>query len=108
VCGAFLDCVPHEPTSDHVEGHVPPGYQSAALKELKKQLRGIRPIERALDQRTDTEAEVIRGYCLAVRSALTDDGRPPLEAPGLRLNTRITALVASLTRISEKGACRVS
>ena len=27
----------------------------------------------------------IRGYCAAVRSALTDDGRPPLEAPGLKL-----------------------
>jgi hypothetical protein len=79
-----------------------------AKKELKKQLRGVRPIERALDGRTDTNAEAIRGYCLAVRSALTDDSKPPLEAPGLRLKTRITAIVASLTRISEKGGCRVS
>ncbi len=31
--------------------------------ELKKQLRGIRPIERASEQRTDTEAEAIHGYC---------------------------------------------
>ena len=79
-----------------------------AKKELKKHLRGVRPIERALDQCTDTEVEAIRGYCLAVRSALTDDGRAPLEAPGLRLKTRITAIVTSLTRVSEKGACRVS
>jgi Transposase, Mutator family len=73
-----------------------------AKKELKKQLRGIRPIERAVEHRTDAEAEAIRGYCLAVRSALTDDGRPPLEAPGLKLHARIGAIAASLTRVSEK------
>lgn len=79
-----------------------------AKKELKKYVRGVRPIERTLSQRTDTEAEAIRGYCLAIRSALTDDGRPPLEAPGLKLYERLSAIVASLTRVSEKGACRVS
>ncbi len=79
-----------------------------AKKELKKHLRGVRPIERAVEQRQDAEADAIRGYCLAVRSALTDDGRPPLEAPGLKLYERIAAIVASLTRVSEKGACRVS
>jgi hypothetical protein len=79
-----------------------------AKKELKKHLRGIRPIERVVEQRHDAEAEAIRGYCLAVRSALTDDGRPPLEAPGLRLYERISAIVASLMRISEKRACHMS
>ncbi len=79
-----------------------------AKKELKKSLRGVRPIERAIEKRNDAEAEAIHGYCLAVRSALTDDGRPPLEASGLKLNARISALVESLTRVSEKGACRVS
>jgi hypothetical protein len=79
-----------------------------AKKELKKHLRGIRPIERAFEKRNDGEAEVIRGYYLAVRSALTDDGRPPLAAPGLKLHARLSAIVASLTRVSEKGACRVS
>jgi MULE transposase domain len=79
-----------------------------AKKELKKHIRGVRPIERAVEKRNDAEAEAIRGYCLAVRSALTDDGRPPLEALGLKLYQRMAAIVASLTRISEKGACRVS
>lgn len=79
-----------------------------AKKELKKHLRGIRPIERAVEKRKDEEAEAIRGYCLAVRSALTDDGRPPLAAPGLKLYERITAIAASLTRVSQKGAYRVS
>jgi hypothetical protein len=58
---------------------------------LKKHVRGIRPIERALEARTDSEAEAIRDYCLAVRSALTDDGRPPLCADGLRLHDRLRA-----------------
>jgi hypothetical protein len=79
-----------------------------AKKELKKVLRGIRPIERMVEQRTDAEAEAIRGYCLAARSALTDDGKPPLAAHGLKLYERITAIATSLTRVSEKGACRVS
>jgi hypothetical protein len=74
-----------------------------AKKELKKKLRGIRPIERGLEKRADPEAQAIRGYCLAVRSALTDDGRPPLSASGLKLYERMTALLASLTRVAEKG-----
>ena len=53
-----------------------------AKTELKKHVRGVRPLERALQERSDPEAEVIRGYCLAVRSSLTDDGRAPLDASG--------------------------
>ncbi|WP_407572927.1 hypothetical protein [Deinococcus altitudinis] len=45
---------------------------------LKKNLRGIRKIERRLEARNDQHAGVLTAYCLAVRSALTDDGRPPL------------------------------
>ncbi len=79
-----------------------------AKKELKRCIRGVRPIERAVEKRDDAEAEAIRGSCLAVRSALTDDGRAPLEAPGLTLHERLSAIAASLTRVSEEGACRVS
>jgi hypothetical protein len=73
---------------------------------LKKEVRGVRPIERALESREDDEAAVIRGYCLAVRSALTDDGRPPLCASGLRLHERLTAIHASIGRVAEKGGSR--
>ncbi len=73
---------------------------------LKKEVRGVRPIERALEGRDDPEATAMRGYCLAVRSALTDDGRPPLCASGLRLHDRLTAIHASLGRVAEKGGCR--
>lgn len=79
-----------------------------AKKELKKFVRGVRPIERALEGRTDEEAEAVRGYCLAVRSALTDDGRPPLSASGLKLHERVSQIAASLARIAEKGACHAS
>jgi hypothetical protein len=41
-----------------------------AKKKLKKHLRGIRPLEGAVEQRNDAQAEAIRGYCLAIRSAL--------------------------------------
>jgi len=74
-----------------------------AKKLLKKEVRGVRPIERALEGRDDAAATAVRGYCLAVRSALTDDGRPPLCAAGLRLHDRLTAIRASLARVAEKG-----
>jgi hypothetical protein len=79
-----------------------------AKKELKKAVRGVRPLERAVESRGDPEAEATRGYCLAVRSALTDDGRPPLCASGLKLRDRLAVIAASLGRLAEKGGCRPS
>jgi hypothetical protein len=73
-----------------------------AKKELKKRVRGVRPLERRAEGRDDPTAEVVRGYCAAVRSALTDDGRPPLDAKGLLLNDRLGAIAASLDRVAEK------
>jgi hypothetical protein len=77
-----------------------------AKKELKKKVRAVRGIERSVEGRSDPEAEVIRGYCSAVRSALTDDGRPPLEASGLKLHDRLQAIAQSLDRVEEKGGRR--
>jgi hypothetical protein len=87
-----------------------------AKKELKKRVRGVRPIERTLEThgatREGTEAAVARSYCLAVRSALTDDGRPPLAAPGLQLKARLEAIAQSLERVEDlrratgQGGCR--
>jgi hypothetical protein len=73
---------------------------------LKKHVRGVRPIERAAEGRDDAEAELVRGYCAAVRSAIIDDGRPPLAASGLRLKTRLEKVAASLDRLAQKGAVR--
>src|SRR5690349_66469 len=77
-----------------------------AKVRLKAEVRGVRPIERALEGRDDPAAAVARGYCAAVRSAITDDGRPPLAASGLQLKARLEAMADSLDRVAEKGAGR--
>jgi hypothetical protein len=73
-----------------------------AKTQLKKLVRGVRPIERTLEGRQDEQSEAMRSYCLAVRSALTDDGRPPLCASGLKLHDRLTQIADSLSRVEEK------
>jgi hypothetical protein len=104
-----LDGVPHQLCHFHyLREAAKPIFEADrhAKKELKKKVRGVRPIERKLEGRDDPEAKVVRGYCAAVRSALTDDGRPPLSAPGLVLKGRLEAVVASLDRVEEKRGCR--
>jgi len=101
-----LDGVPHQLCHSHyLREAAKPIYEADrhAKKELKKRARGVRPIERKLEGRDDAEAVAIRGYRAAVRSALTDDGRPPLSAPGLVLKGRLEAVVQSLDRVEEKG-----
>ncbi|WP_264777619.1 hypothetical protein [Deinococcus aetherius] len=68
-------------------------------------LRGVRKLERSLEVRTDLPARVLLDYCLAVRGALTDDGRPPLAASGLKLRRRIQEVEGSLARVitAKKG-----
>lgn len=106
---AALPGVPHQLCHFHyLREAAQPIYEADrhAKKELKKQVRGVRPIERRLDGRTDPEAHAVRAYCLAVRSALTDDGRPPLCAAGLRLHDRLQAIQSSIERVAEKRGCR--
>src|SRR5579885_3738289 len=106
-----LPGVPHQLCQFHyLREAARPAYEAdrRAKKELKKRVRGVRPIERSLEGRTDAEAEAARGYCDAVRSALTDDGRPPLESSGLKLHGRLSAVAASLDRVAEKRGCQPS
>jgi hypothetical protein len=77
-----------------------------AKKELKKAVRGIRKIERATESRREGEAELVRGYCAAVRAAITDDGRAPLAASGLKLKERLERIAGSLDRVRKKGMVR--
>lgn len=76
-----------------------------AKKELKKRVRGVRAIERSVTEGDDALSEIVQGYCQAVRSALTDDGRPPLDAAGLRLHQRVEAIEQSLEHLEQKGHC---
>jgi hypothetical protein len=104
-----LDGVPHQLCHFHyLREAAKPIFEADrhAKKELKKRVRGVRPIERKVEGRDDPEAKAVQGYCAAVRSALTDDGRPPLAAPGLVLKGRLEAVVASLDRVEEKRGCR--
>jgi hypothetical protein len=106
---AALDGVPHQLCQFHYlrEAATPVYEADRHIKvRLKKQVRGIRPIERQVEGRRDDEAEVIRGYCAAVRSALTDDGRPPPDACGLKLQGRLAAVAASLDRVGAKRGSR--
>jgi hypothetical protein len=75
---------------------------------VKKKVRGVRPIERAVEGRDDEEAEAVRGYCAAVRTSLTDDGRPPLAAPGLKLHDRLAQIAMSLDEVAGKRGSRGS
>jgi hypothetical protein len=79
-----------------------------AKKELKKRVRGIRPIERQAEKKAesdpeDEESEIVRGYCAAVRAALTDDGLPPLAASGLKLQDRLNQIATSLDQIAARA-----
>jgi hypothetical protein len=97
--------VPHQLCQFHyLKDAVAPLYEADrhAKTQLKKHVRGVRPLERALEERSDSEAEAIRGYCLAVRSAMTDDGRAPLEASGLVLQDRLMQISDSIARVEQK------
>lgn len=74
-----------------------------AKKALKKYVRGVRPLERQAECQATPEAEVVQGYCAAVRGALNAEAQPPLELGGLRLRERLTAVEASLERLAKKG-----
>src|SRR5436190_5718570 len=98
-----LPGVPHQQCHFHyLREAARPIYEADrhAKKELKKRVRGIRVIERKAEE-DDVEAEIVRGYCAAVRAALTDDGLPPLAASGLKLHGRLEAIAASLDRVQE-------
>jgi hypothetical protein len=100
-----LKGVPHQQCHFHyLREAARPIYEADrhAKKELKKRVRGIRVIERKVENEPGEQAEVVRDYCAAVRSALTDDGRPPLEASGLKLLGRLEQIAASLDRVADK------
>jgi hypothetical protein len=103
-----LPGVPHQLCQFHyLREAAQPIYEADrhAKKELKKRVRGIRKIERQAEKEAeadedDAEAEIVRGYCAAVRAAWTDDGLPPLAASGLKLQDRLSRIAASLDHVA--------
>ncbi len=76
-------------------------HQLCQYHYLREALR--RPLERKVQDCDDPEAQAVTGYCQAIRSALTDDGHPPLDAPGLRLRARLDKVAKSVRTVTEKG-----
>src|SRR5689334_6920919 len=106
-----LPGVPHQLCQFHyLREAAKPIYEADrhAKKELKKRVRGIRKIERQAEKTAepdedDAEAEIVQGYCAAVRAALTDDGLPPLAASGLKLHDRLSQIAASLDQVAARA-----
>ena len=75
----LLPGVPHQLCQFHyVREAAKPIFEADrhAKAQLKQQVRGVRPIERALEGRADEQSQAIHGYCLAVlksRSPTMDD-----------------------------------
>ena len=79
-----------------------------AKKELKKQVRGVRPIEREAEQLDDEDATITRKYCLAIRSALTDDGHPPHGSrPASNCTSGSPSLWPPWNESRKSGRCRL-
>ena len=68
-------------------------------KELKKKIRGIRDLERQAAKSSTKEAQVVADYCLAIRTVMRDDGKYPLEPPGLQLYQKLQLIAASVERV---------
>ncbi|BAY73267.1 transposase (plasmid) [Trichormus variabilis NIES-23] len=58
--------------------------------------------ERSVTNETQEMVTIIEDYCSAVRSSITNDGHPPLEASGLKLQENLTLIEQSLDRMEKK------
>ena len=84
----------------------------AFKKALKKPIRNIRRIERRVEEKqaqdkiTPEEAHVVQDYCLAIRTGLVQEGKYPLDPPGVKLYETMTQISASIDRCLEERASR--
>lgn len=65
---------------------------------LKKSLRGLREIEKQVEDDDSIESEVTRDYLAATRSLLLEDGNPPLDLSGIQIYEKAEAVKASLEK----------
>lgn len=93
--------IPHQLCQFHFMRNIarPISEMDRALKvDLKKKVRGIKPIERDAVCNPDKKRQLILQYCRAIRFALQDNGCYPLEPGGLKLYRRLTTIQQSLQR----------
>ena len=74
-----------------------------AKQERKKRLRGVRPLARAGAEQDNLAATLVGGDAVAIRSALSDEGPAPLDAPGWRLQERLSQIQRSMQAMAQKG-----
>jgi hypothetical protein len=94
-----LPGVPHQLCHFHFLRNIarPISEMDRALKvDLKKKVRGIKPIEQNSACKTDPKSMLILHYCEAIRFALQDDGCYPLEPGGLKLYRRLRTIQRAL------------
>lgn len=106
-----LPDVPHQLCQYHyLKEAIKPTFEADrhAKKELKKQVRGVRALERECEKENTEESHFTSQYCQAVRSALTNDGHPPLTPAGITLRSNLQSVVTSIERVTEKGGCSLS
>lgn len=69
---------------------------------IKKNLRGVRDVERSAAQQDSLEAEIAEDYAAAIRSVLLEDGKEPLDLPGQKIYEQTRAIQRSLAKCLEK------
>jgi hypothetical protein len=74
----------------------------ARKTDLKQELRGIAAVEQRVKERADPDASVILGYAAAIRAVLLEDGRPPLDLPGVKIYAALEMIEASLEQCGRK------
>jgi hypothetical protein len=69
---------------------------------LKKSLRGVGAVEQPHVEADTPESQVIMGYAHAIRAVLLEDGRPPLDLPGVTMYEELQAIADSLEQSQQK------
>jgi hypothetical protein len=79
--------------------------------DLKHNIRGIKDVEKKIKYQSESadgilspELEVIDGYTHALRSILLEDGRAPLDPPGIKVYERLQQVQTSIGNCLKKGA----
>lgn len=93
--------VPHQLCHFHFLRNIakPISEMDRALKvDLKKKVRGIKPIERKVQLESSHKTKIILQYCQAIQYALQDEGDYPLKPGGLRLFRRLRKIKQSIQR----------
>jgi hypothetical protein len=69
---------------------------------LKHSLRGVGAVEQRHAAADTGDSQVIRGYAHAIRAVLLEEGRPPLDLPGIKMYEALAAIAESVAQCQQK------